>query len=268
MMPATSSINNVIWEMPFFNNASNRVARALMGGWQLSGTVQFQTGAPFTIGNGDDYLGIGSTNFKPWNLSGEPNRPQEFANRNAAGNFNGVTTQSFETTVGGSAYATRPANGTIPNQNRNSISFNNVGFQNWDASAFKSFKITERQFVQFRTEFFNLPNHPNWGGVDGNPTSATLARSPARAVTATSSSACATASNQKPTQQPQTGRPSGRPVCYFPAQKSQRLHAHLRRRQRPIRQRFPYIPRQISHMIRVELRPGRRPAAAFHEICG
>ncbi len=170
------SINNVIWEMPFFNKASNRLARAFMGGWQLSGTVQFQTGAPFTIGNGDDYLGIGSTNFKPWNLSGEPNRPQQFSDRNTAGNFTGITTQWFETTAGGSAYATRPANGSLPNQNRNSLSFNNVGFQNWDASAFKSFKITERQFVQFRTEFFNLPNHPNWGGVDGNPTSATFGK--------------------------------------------------------------------------------------------
>ena len=28
--------------------------------------------------------------------------------------------------------------------------------------------------MQFRAEFFNLPNHPNWGGVDGNPTSATF----------------------------------------------------------------------------------------------
>ncbi len=170
------SINNVIWEMPFFNSSSNKLAKTLMGGWQVSGTVQFQTGAPITIGNGDDYLGIGSTNGKPWNLNGEPNRPQQFANRTAAGNFTGVTTQWFETTVGGSAWATRPANGQLPNQNRNSISFNNVGFQNWNGAAFKSFNITERQFVQFRAEFFNLPNHPNWGGVDTNPTSATFGK--------------------------------------------------------------------------------------------
>jgi hypothetical protein len=170
------SINNVIWEMPFFNSSSNKLAKGFLGGWQLSATIQFQTGAPFTVGNGDDYLGIGSTNGKPWNLNGVPNRPQQFSDRNAAGNFNGITSQWFETTAGGSAWATRPANGTLPNQNRNSISFNNVGFQNWNGAAFKSFNITERQFIQFRAEFFNLPNHPNWNGVDTNPTSATFGK--------------------------------------------------------------------------------------------
>ncbi len=39
---------------------------------------------------------------------------------------------------------------------------------------FKSFKFTERQFIQFRAEFFNLPNHPNWNGVDTNPTNQTF----------------------------------------------------------------------------------------------
>jgi hypothetical protein len=170
------SINNVIWELPYFKNSSNKAMKLVLAGWQMSGTVQFQTGAPFTIGNGDDYLGIGSTNGKPWNLSGSPNRPKQFANRNASLNFTGVTAQWFETTVGGSPYAVRPANGQLPNQNRNSISFNNVGFQNWNGAAFKSFNVTERQFVQFRAEFFNLPNHPNWGGVDANPTSATFGK--------------------------------------------------------------------------------------------
>jgi hypothetical protein len=170
------SINNLIWEMPFFNNASNKVAKTLMGGWQVSATIQFQTGTPISIGNGDDYLGIGSTNGKTWNLNGTPNLPKQFSDRTAAGNFTGVTSQWFETAVGGSPYATRPANGTLPNQNRNSISFNNVGFQNWNGAAFKSFKFTERQFVQFRAEFFNLPNHPNWNGVDTNPTSATFGK--------------------------------------------------------------------------------------------
>ncbi len=170
------SINNFIWELPFFNGSSNGALKTLLGGWQISGTIQFQTGTPISIGNGDDYLGIGSTNGKTWNLNGEPNRPQQFANRNAAGNFTGVTTQWFDTTAGGNPWATRPANGTLPNQNRNSIGFNNVGFQNWNGAFFKSFKFTERQFVQFRAEFFNLPNHPNWNGVDTNPTSATFGK--------------------------------------------------------------------------------------------
>ena len=97
-----------------------------------------------------------------------------FANANAAGNYSGITDFWFRPQVNGQAWATKPANGTFPNQNRNSISFNNVGFQSWNMAAFKSFRFTERQFVQFRAEAFNFPNHPNWNGVDTNPTSATF----------------------------------------------------------------------------------------------
>ena len=70
--------------------------------------------------------------------------------------------------------ATRPANGTLPNQNRNSIKVHQPGFQNWNLAAFKSFRFAEKQNVQFRFEAFNWVNHPNWGGPDSNPTSATF----------------------------------------------------------------------------------------------
>ena len=168
------TVLNYVWELPFFNGSQSRLVKTTIGGWQLSGLVQFQTGTPITVGNGDDYLGIGSTNGKPWNLNGDPDRPQQFANRNSSGKFTGITDFWFNPTKGGSAWATKPANGTLPNQNRNSISFNNVGFQNWNIAAFKSFKFTESQFLQFRMEAFNFPNHPNWNGVDSNPTSATF----------------------------------------------------------------------------------------------
>ncbi len=168
------AIANYSWELPFFNNAQNGFVRTAIGGWQVSGIIQFQTGAPITIGNGDDYLGIGSTNGKPWNLNGEPNRPQQFANRNAAGNFTGITDFWFNPTTSSGPWATKPANGALPNQNRNSISFNNVGFQNWNIALFKSFRITERHNLQFRAEGFNFLNHPNWGGVDTNPTNPTF----------------------------------------------------------------------------------------------
>ncbi len=167
------AITNVVWEMPFFKN-SGHLARLTLGGWQMSAINQWQTGSPISIGNGDDYLGIGSTNDKTWNLAGQPNRPQEFAHANASGNYTGITNFWFDPNVSGGKWATKPANGTLPNQNRNSISFNNVGFQNWNLALFKSFRITERHIVQFRAEGFNWINHPNWGGVNTNPTDATF----------------------------------------------------------------------------------------------
>ncbi len=37
------------------------------------------------------------------------------------------------------------------------------GHNEWDFSAVKDFRITERHWVQIRCEGFNFANHPNWG---------------------------------------------------------------------------------------------------------
>ena len=170
------AVINFIWELPFLNSSdTNKALRAVAGGWQLSGVNQFQTGTPFSIANGDDYLGIGSPNGKTWNLAGAPEQTRQFSNRTAANNFDDGNFY-FKPTLGGSPLATRPANGTLPNQNRNSVSFNQPGFQNWNLALFKAFRITERQALTFRVEGFNWINHPNWSGVENNPTAANFGK--------------------------------------------------------------------------------------------
>ena len=170
------AVINFIWELPFLNSSdTNKALRAVAGGWQLSGVNQFQTGTPFSIANGDDYLGIGSPNGKTWNLAGAPEQTRQFSNRTAANNFDDGNF-FFKPTLGGSPLATRPANGTLPNQNRNSVSFNQPGFQNWNLALFKAFRITERQALTFRVEGFNWINHPNWSGVENNPTAANFGK--------------------------------------------------------------------------------------------
>jgi hypothetical protein len=37
------------------------------------------------------------------------------------------------------------------------------GLISLDFSTTKQFRITEARNLEFRAEFFNLPNHPNWG---------------------------------------------------------------------------------------------------------
>ena len=39
---------------------------------------------------------------------------------------------------------------------------------NWDMSVAKTFKIKESQTVEFRTEFFNAFNHPQFGNPAAN----------------------------------------------------------------------------------------------------
>src|SRR5205823_8317766 len=43
-------------------------------------------------------------------------------------------------------------------------------FYRWDFSVFKNFQVTERTRIEFRSEFFNLLNHPNFNypGFGGN----------------------------------------------------------------------------------------------------
>jgi hypothetical protein len=171
------AVINFIYEAPFFNKAGNKLVRSALGGWQISGVTQFQTGTPLTIGNSDDYLGTGDAIFRPWNLNGDGSLQKTFSSVNAAGNYAGDTNSWFtSTTAGGAAYATKPANGTYANQNRNSVGYNQPGFQNWNLAAFKAFAVTEKQKVTFRFEAFNWLNHPNWSGADTNPTSATFGK--------------------------------------------------------------------------------------------
>jgi hypothetical protein len=36
-------------------------------------------------------------------------------------------------------------------------------FQDWDFAALKNFKFSESRYLQFRAEFFNLPNNVDFG---------------------------------------------------------------------------------------------------------
>lgn len=154
---------NYIYDIPFFNKGTGFMRTAL-GGWQITGNVQWQTGTPFTITNNDDIAGIGTSTGQPWEVSNFQYQ-RNFANGGAADPATYFT-----------ATATRPAAGTFATtQTRNQ--FYSVGFWNWNNSLFKNFRFGESKGnLQFRAEFFNLPNHPNWNGPETNPASATFGK--------------------------------------------------------------------------------------------
>ena len=58
-----------------------------------------------------------------------------------------------------------PAYGTYGTTARNM--FRDGGFRNWDFSVFKNFKFRERFTAQFRAEFFNVLNHPEFANPNG-----------------------------------------------------------------------------------------------------
>lgn len=82
----------------------------------------------------------------------------------------GGTLDSFGCYVKGKSLMVPPALGTFGTMGRNI--FRDSGFRDWDLSIFKNFRFGERVTGQFRAEFFNVLNHPNfanpYGAENGN----------------------------------------------------------------------------------------------------
>jgi hypothetical protein len=139
-----------VWELPYgrgrrFGSSAPVIANLLLGGWQLSSSAEARTGFPLNV--------TLPTNVA--NTGGIIQVPNLVANPNLAGDQRTLN-QFFNT-----AAFTNPASYTLGN-----AQFDNVvgpGFVNLDSSLAKYFPIREGMNLQFRGEFFNLLNHPNWG---------------------------------------------------------------------------------------------------------
>lgn len=133
------------YELPFgakqkFGANLPGVAQTIIGGWQVGGIVQFQSGFPFTPTMGaPDPANVGGTYAR---------RP----NRIASGEISDWTVERYFDTT---AFQT-PAAFTIGNSGRNIL--RGPGIANWDLSLFKNTMIKERYRLQFRLEMFNALN--------------------------------------------------------------------------------------------------------------
>lgn len=157
---------NWIWQLPY--QKTNGFSGTLLGGWQITGITQFQSGTPFSVTTGNDFAGIGFSQNQPWQVGGNVSYPKQFSVGGAPNYWLSPVDGS------GAKIFTQPAAGTFANQTRNL--YYGAGFQNWNLGLFKSFKLNERNSVTFRAEAFNWLNHPNWAGANGgapntNPTS-------------------------------------------------------------------------------------------------
>ncbi len=173
---------NYLWDMPFFKGQNNFAGRVL-GGWQISGVTQFQTGLPCSVAGTTDFAGVGNdanygcgTNGQYYVLNGDPKILGGFA-------ANGANDPNFwfaTKNPDGSPIFVAPAAGTFNTQRVRDIIYM-PGFQNWNLGLFKKIPINDRAGFQFRAEAFNFINHPNVGGGSGggvslNPTSSTFGK--------------------------------------------------------------------------------------------
>src|SRR5437667_12146115 len=131
-----------VWDLPGQN--LNGPARWVIGGWQWTGVMQYQTGRPFTVTSGTDRSldSIGNDRAKLTGVSIDP----------PAGS---------PKTVWFNAAAFAPADlGTFGNVAKGA--YYGPPLQTWDMGLFKNFRMSNDVNVQFRAEFFNIFNMVNF----------------------------------------------------------------------------------------------------------
>jgi hypothetical protein len=137
-----------VYNFPFFRQSASRAAKALLGGWTLSGVTMFQSGTPLSIG-GSNRLGLGAGNI---NNRADQSGPVTYVKDKA-------TVKWFD----GSVFS-QPAILTFGNAPRNSVV--GPGRNNWNLSLFKAFKFTESAGFEIRVETFNSFNHPQFSSIN------------------------------------------------------------------------------------------------------
>jgi len=144
------------YELPRFDTR-NAAMRLALGGWQVNGIVQGQTGFPLTV--------IEPNNVSLTSLTNRPNMtcdPNDGAAHTVQQWFN---TSCFQR-------LTLAANaGQIGNEPRDAV--RGPGFSRTDLSFFKNFVVARAQQVQLRVEAFNIFNQERFlqpNGTIGAPT--------------------------------------------------------------------------------------------------
>ena len=158
----------------------------MLEGWQINSIVSLYSAQPWgPIDTGTDVSLTGElvdrwdffgkpsdftsgSNPIPYYAFGDPNMPAACLN-NAAAIGAMQSLQNFGCYAKGNSVMIPPVLGTFGTMSRNM--FRDSGFRNWDLSLAKNWRLGERVSTQFRLEFFNILNHPNfanpYGGQNG-----------------------------------------------------------------------------------------------------
>ncbi len=137
------------YDIPFgrsrkYGKDMNKVVNAVVGDWQVNGILSLHTGFPLTI-SGPDNSGTQSRGARADCIS-----PVQYTNyqNSPSGGYQWFSQSGFAA----------PANGTFGSCGVSTV--RGPGLKTFDFSVAKFFTITERQNIEFRSEFINLTNTP------------------------------------------------------------------------------------------------------------
>src|SRR6266852_6247204 len=152
------SITSFVYELPFYKNTGGIMGRAL-GGWQTSGVLTVQSGAPFSVldsGGGTALHLDGGSSFSAGFAPG-------FSCRNAV--TPGSAESRLNNFVNPNAFVKAPVVGPDGSTGFGDVPRNcfiGPHQANMDLSIGKTIRIAETQSVLFRAEFLNVANHPSF----------------------------------------------------------------------------------------------------------
>ena len=167
-------IANFMYQLPFFKN--NNMTGKLLGGWQVSGIMQAQSGIPRSVLVNTDYTGVGQDGSMTdagqyWVYDGSG---IDYTHKMAYNSANPAADSNYwfnPYNADGTLKFKQPTKGTFNHQDGIRDLIYRPGFNNWNLGLFKSFAITETVGFQFRAQAYNAFNHPNWNAPGMNPTS-------------------------------------------------------------------------------------------------
>ncbi len=152
---------NFVYQLPFFRDSSNRFMKTTVGGWEFSGIITMESGAPLNLGVSGNNAASVIPNAGGSSSISNGNRP------------NVIAPISYPKTV---AEWFNPASFAPPACQTGPDCWGNLGFDglrgpgrdNWNLSLIKTFAFTERFRFQFRADSFNIWNHTQFKGDANN----------------------------------------------------------------------------------------------------
>jgi hypothetical protein len=164
-----NNVTSIVYQLPFgkgrkYASSLNAWEDAAVGGWEISNINTAHTGTPLNVWYSP------STAYDVTGLSNDY-RGQALQRPNVSGSAaSQTTTQMLNTYFAGYTFTLPPVNAPFGNLSRNA--FRTPGFEQWDLALDKTFQIHEDVRLQFRSEFFNVLNHTNFGIPDTKTTDA------------------------------------------------------------------------------------------------
>ncbi len=178
------NVLSYIYELPFYKDQNGFVGK-ILGGWQMSGVTVLQTGTPFNIteptdrsltgagANRPDVVGTGQLEFfNPRNTDSTLGGPNRSFNGTGGGTATAATNPFFRRVGSGTSLALGA--GRFGTLGRNV--FHGPGDIIFDFTMMKRTRVGENKVIEFRSEFFNIFNHANFGNPNGNIGNANFGR--------------------------------------------------------------------------------------------